>query len=211
MVIKLPIVILIVLMSITKMMKHNQYYFINNFGEETKPEQNGNKITVSTNLNVENIMKFISIENDTIFDLYIFNFVIDNKLHREFDSDSRVEELCSEFDKVCTAKKINKNSIKLNIVYVSQFTNIPDNTMKNISNAKIDNVFKYVHPFYASILKIIFHQQTNIDNIAGLIYNEISEPLDENVCVKLVKLEKGENICGLYFTPRFEQLDKLTA
>lgn len=188
-------------------MNHIQYYFINNFQKGFEENRDRNKVTISTPLTVDNIMKFISIKNDSILDLYFFNFTIDEKLHREFESDSRVEEFCTEFEKACTDLGINKNSIKLNIVFISQFVESQYFEKKSLSSAKINNILNYIHPFYASILKIILHKNSNMDNILKLIYNNISAPLDKNGYKKLIGLENGENICGLYFTPSFEQTD----
>ena len=188
-------------------MKHIQYYFI--VSNSTDIQKSENKVLVFTDLNVKNFLNNITIENNVIIDVYIFGCIVNNKFYHELDSFTRMEDLCAEFDKACIQSNIDRNSINLNIVYISQLMTVDNDDIKKIQNTRIDDVFNYVHPYYATITKIFMKDKT-IDQSYELVYN-FSDPIDCKNLAKLVKMLKPENITGLYYTPNFEQADSLSA
>lgn len=181
-------------------MKHLQYFFI--YQERgVESQKDDNKHVILTRLNVNNLIKHLSIENDIEIDIFIFNGVNNNN---ELECGQRIEDLCIQFDKYCIENDIDRRSIKLNVLYISQL----QKETKPVSDTKIDDVFNYVHPFYASITKVFV--KCDIFNIFNYIYKNIIDPLNNKVCAHIVKtLNMAENICGLYYTPTLEQSDSL--
>lgn len=195
-------------------MKHYQYYVINApiDQEESSSSASFNKMIVHNKFDKKDLVDVLHLTNDAIIDIYIFGYTINQKLYSEFNSDLRVEDLCVEIDKA-VYQTMDRNSIKLNIVYISQLrTNENDNAMERLSAARVQDIICHVPPHYASITKIFLEDspQDLLGSYFSSVYR-ISEPLTQEVLIDLIIQQDAARVIGLYPSPRLEELDKLPA
>lgn len=194
-------------------MKHYQYYFTNPVIERPGNHwANTSKIFIDyTHHSLRDSLNWISLTNNSIIDIYIFGFSMNGKLYNEFNSKFRVEDLCVGIDKECVAQNIDRSSIKLNILYISQLRNYKQYNSIDLTDERVDDIFNYVQPYYASIVKILVEdsKEDHLNKFFSRAYHQISEPLTKDVCANLVK-DMGINLInGIYYSPNFQGSDAL--
>lgn len=195
-------------------MNHYQYYIINSHFKKTLKGgiKENNKFVIEDEYSTTELTELINLADNTILDIYIFGYTINKQLYTELKSYQTVESLCTEIDNACVAKNINRNLIKVNILYVSQLRTFEGySSSDKLTAARVDDFFKYLHPNYATIVKI-FLNDCHDDIIAKIfpMAYAISEPLSMAVCAALVK-DKDiiQEVSGMYRTPNFESFDRL--
>lgn len=191
-------------------MNHYQYYIINSHFKKTLIENKKNKIIID-DYKCLDFINLLHLANDTIIDIYVFGYTINKVLFDELNLSETIESLCTQIDKARLAKGLNENSIKLNILYISQFRTCTDYPSDKLTPARVDDFFEYSHPHYASIVKLFF--QDGCSDIITKIFPktyEIAEPLSRDVCATLIKDEDiMGKVCGVYITPNFDSFDEL--
>lgn len=186
-------------------MRHFQYYVLN----APIIIHNPHKKVLKDVFTLDNLIREIQLESNSQIDIYIFAFIINCKLYREFNqSPFRVEDICTKLEEICHQNNID--NIQINILYVSQLRTIPS-SVPALSVNEIDDIINYSKPSYMSVTKIHLDDcdtdSENIKEIFSIAYNS-NEPLTTDVLIDTFIIPKRKNIIYLDHKPTFTDWDR---